>query len=72
MTCHPNKFAAVVPVCGRSPLKGISKDPYGEIAKKIGRTPVWFFHGSEDRNVLIYQARALLQQPLLSYNPPSS
>jgi predicted esterase len=56
---HPGKFAALVPVCGRSPLKGISRDPYGEVARKVGRTPVWIFHGSEDGNVPVYQARML-------------
>lgn len=56
---RPGKFAAVVPVCGRSPLKGLSKDPYGEVARRVGGTPVWIFHGSEDANVPVYQARLL-------------
>jgi predicted peptidase len=60
---NPGKFAALAPVCGgirppaRAPvpeeMKNIDPnlDPYAESAKKIGRTPVWIFHGGEDRIV---------------------
>jgi predicted peptidase len=41
---HAGKFAAVVPVCGGSPLR--EGDRFGAVARKVGRTPVWIFHGS--------------------------
>ena len=60
---NPNKFAAIAPVCGgiRPPaLPSVpaaatatseTADPYREAARKIGATPVWIFHGGEDRVV---------------------
>jgi predicted peptidase len=57
---HPGKFAALVPVCGgirppaRANIPDADKavdpnvDPYAEAAKKIGKTPVWIFHGGAD------------------------
>ncbi|MBV9926212.1 MAG: dienelactone hydrolase family protein [Acidobacteria bacterium] len=56
---HPNKFAAVVVVSGRSPSEGRSKDPYGEVARAIGRTPVWVFHGAEDAVVPTRKGRLM-------------
>jgi predicted peptidase len=63
---YPGKFAAVVPVCGGIVAPpGLLKvhpelaktaypdDPksYAEVAKKIGKTPVWIFHGADDPTV---------------------
>jgi predicted peptidase len=57
---HPGKFAALVPICGgiRPPVgvnipdadKALDPnvDPYAEAARKIGKTPVWIFHGGAD------------------------
>ncbi|MCG3159178.1 MAG: hypothetical protein JMDDDDMK_00164 [Acidobacteria bacterium] len=57
---HPGKFAALAPVCGgirapaRAPALNAAQDnapnadPYAETAKKIGKTPVWIFHGGAD------------------------
>jgi predicted peptidase len=57
---HPGKFAALAPICGGiRPPAGIdvpgankasdpSVDPYAETARKIGKTPVWIFHGGAD------------------------
>lgn len=59
----PGKFAAIVPICGgivlpehlkqmRPDLASLAypDDPksYQEVAKKIGKTPVWIFHGGAD------------------------
>jgi predicted peptidase len=57
---YPEKFAAIVPVSGRSPLRGISKDPEGEIARRIGKIPVWAFHGSEDQQVSVEGTRRIV------------
>lgn len=57
---HPGKFAALVPICGgiRPPARvnipdanqptDPNVDPYAEAARKIGKTPVWIFHGGAD------------------------
>src|SRR5262245_8008737 len=57
---HPGKFAALAPICGgvrppaRVNIPGASNtsdpniDPYIETARKIGKTPVWIFHGGAD------------------------
>jgi predicted peptidase len=55
---HPGKFAALAPICGgiRPPatvaIPGAAStsdvDPYAEAARKIGKTPVWIFHGGAD------------------------
>jgi predicted peptidase len=60
---HPGKFAALVPICGgirlpaRANVPDADKasdpnvDPYAEAARKIGKTPVWIFHGGADQVV---------------------
>lgn len=46
---HPGKFAALVPICGEVETSpGEPADLYAEAAKRIGRTPVWIFHGGAD------------------------
>lgn len=63
---YPGKFAAVVPVCGGIVIPehlrqthpelvthSYPEDPksYAEVARKIGKTPVWIFHGGADNVV---------------------
>lgn len=69
---HPRKFAVVVPICGGIvPPQSILKDfpelakdaypddpnSYAEVARKIGRTPVWIFHGGADDAVPVENSR---------------
>lgn len=56
---HPKKFAAVVSICGGSPLP--SGDRFGRIARGVGRTPVWVFHGAEDRVVPVSESRRMVE-----------
>ena len=71
---YPGKFAAVVPICGGIVLPTHLKqarpdlaattypdDPksYEEVAKKIGKTPVWIFHGGADDVVPVEGSRKL-------------
>ena len=56
---HPGKFAAVVSICGGSPLT--SGDRFTPIARKVGRTPAWVFHGSEDRVVPVSESRRMVE-----------
>ncbi|AEU37416.1 carboxylesterase family protein [Granulicella mallensis] len=69
---YPGRFAAFVPICGG--IHGPPKvpdarvtvaadpaiaDPYAETARRIGRTPVWFFHGSVDPVVSVEESRQM-------------
>ncbi len=66
---HPGKFAALAPICGGvvpprtfpfppNVAEQIPKDkPYETIAKLIGKTPVWIFHGSADRTIPVSESR---------------
>ena len=65
---HPKKFAAIVAVCG-----GIlppshfteldaglrEKDPYAELARRLGGIPVWLFHGAQDSVVPAGESRRI-------------
>jgi predicted peptidase len=54
---HPGRFAALVSVCGGSPLR--AGERFKPVAESIGRTPVWLFHGAADRVVLPSESRQM-------------
>jgi len=56
---YPQKFAALVSICGGSPA--VSGDRFSSIAQKIGKTPAWLFHGSEDKVVPVNESRELVK-----------
>jgi predicted peptidase len=69
---YPDRFAAFVPICGgiqpgkhiaelRSSLVDDPKvsDPYAETARRIGKTPVWIFHGADDESVPAEESRRM-------------
>jgi predicted peptidase len=70
---NPNRFAALAVVCGgvRPPPRVQvpeansalvnSADPYGLVAAKIGKTPVWIFHGGADPVVPVSESRKMLE-----------
>ncbi len=71
---NPGRFAALVPICsGVRPKKDWPQlrvtvvddpkitDPYAEIARRIGSTPVWIFHGYADDVVPVTEARHLAE-----------
>jgi predicted peptidase len=69
---NPGKFAALAPVCGGIHLPpgdrivnahdtDDSADPYGAIAQKIGKTPVWVFHGGADPVVPVAESRQMVE-----------
>lgn len=72
---HRSRWAAVVPVCGEivrqpddpfpielpsdlAPLLRAT-DPYDALAKAVGPTPVWIFHGADDPEIPVDQARRM-------------
>ena len=54
---NPGRFAALVSICGGSPLR--KGDRFAPIARKVGRTPAWLFHGSDDRVVPVSESRMM-------------
>jgi predicted peptidase len=70
---HRRRFAAVVPIAGEvarrdqfpsDPPPDIARisglpDPYTALAKEIGDTPVWIFHGAKDSVVPFTESRAM-------------
>jgi predicted peptidase len=71
---YARKFAAVVPICGGihgppgKPELSVNlakdptiNDPYAETAARIGRTPVWIFHGDADPLVPVEESRKMAQ-----------
>ena len=70
---HPGRFAALAVICGgvrppasvpRNPeapdLSSVA-DPYTPIAEKIGKTPVWVFHGGADPVVPVTESRKMVE-----------
>lgn len=49
---HPEKFAAIAPVCGG----GNPKD-----AAKLARLPIWVFHGAKDPTVPLQRSEEMVQ-----------
>ena len=71
---HPGRFAALVPICsGVQPQKDWPQlrltladdpkvtDPFVEVARRIGNTPVWMFHGDADQAVPVEQSRHMAE-----------
>jgi len=66
---NPNKFAALMPICGgvvppptfpfpQHVAQHVPHDkPYETIAKQLGKTPVWIFHGDADRTIPVTESR---------------
>lgn len=60
---HPDRFAAIVPICGgvrapwdRSPVEG---NPYRDAAERVKKLPIWIFHGAADPTVPVAESRKL-------------
>ena len=73
---NPQRWAAIVPVCGEvvrkvddpwplDPPADIadllhSTDPFAALARRIGEVPVWAFHGAEDPVISADQSRMMI------------
>ena len=71
---NPGRFAALVLICsGIRPQKNWPQlrvtlvddpkitDPYAEVARRIGNTPVWMFHGDADPAVPVDESRHMAE-----------
>jgi predicted peptidase len=71
---YPDKFAALVPVCGGvvasrrfvepppwHPLAKTPDDPYTETARHLTKVPIWAFHGDSDPVVPVTESRKLTE-----------
>ncbi len=70
---HPDKFAALAPICGglRPPPSASANeprpepvgtgDPYAIMAQKVGKTPVWVFHGGADPVVPVSESQKMVE-----------
>jgi predicted peptidase len=56
---HPGRFAALVSICGGSPLR--EGDRFASIARRVAQTPVWVFHGSADKVVPVSESRQMVE-----------
>ena len=70
---HPDLFAAIVPLCGGivppegvhavrlSPAVAGQADPYGFVAARLTRLPVWVFHGAKDTSIPVTESRRMVE-----------
>jgi len=56
---HTGKFAALVSICGGSSMT--NGDRFDTLARKIGETPAWLFHGADDTIVPITESRQIVK-----------
>lgn len=71
---NPNRFAALVVVCGglfphptttsvqRSPLIPDGVDAYAFVARALRKDPIWLFHGDADPVIPVEEARRLYDE----------
>lgn len=63
---YPGRFAALIVICGGIFLPPEARkqpaedtEPYTDAAKKIGKVPVWIFHGADDDVVPVTESRRM-------------
>ncbi len=56
---YPKKFASLVSLCGGSSSK--TGDRFDALARKVGKTPAWLFHGADDRIVPVSESRQIVK-----------
>ena len=56
-SAYPGKFAALVSICGGSSIT--SGDRFSPLARKVGKTPAWLFHGADDPVVPAEESRQI-------------
>jgi photosystem II stability/assembly factor-like uncharacterized protein/pimeloyl-ACP methyl ester carboxylesterase len=64
---HPRQFAALVAICGGSPLR--EGERFSAIAQEVGQTPTWVFHGADDRVVPVTESREMVKAMQANHAP---
>ena len=65
---HPKRFSAIAPVCawvsGPPPFRVVKEQPpwlsFDEVVRRIGKLPVWIFHGGRDNVVPPTESREMI------------
>jgi predicted peptidase len=70
-SANPGKFAAIAPICAPARIstkygvkanpEDMSEERYKTYAAKIGKTPVWIFHGDADPVVPVTESRLMVE-----------
>lgn len=68
---NPKRFAALAVICGgiRAPARAglvnnpldVGDNPYASAARKIGKVPIWIFHGGADPLVPVTESRKMVE-----------
>lgn len=56
---HPNKFAALVSICGGSSIQ--AGDRFTRLAQAVGKTPARLYHGADDTIVQVSESRQIFK-----------
>lgn len=55
----PGRFAALVSICGGSSI--VKGERFTPVAERLGQTPVWVFHGADDKVVPVSESRQMVK-----------
>jgi predicted peptidase len=67
---HPNRFAALLPICARVRPSATTTDPmvptadgepFATLAARIKHLPIWVFHGDADATVPVDESRGVVE-----------
>ena len=56
---YSHKFAALVSICGGSSI--LTGDRFAPLARAVGKTPAWLFHGADDPIVPVTESRSIAE-----------
>lgn len=56
---YPEVFAALVPICGGSPV--LRGERFSLVAGKVNKIPAWVFHGADDPVVPVSESRQMVR-----------
>lgn len=58
---HPEKFAAIVPICGGGQLIDVLLAGYGKKVNPLKTFPIWAFHGAKDPAVPLEESERMIK-----------
>jgi predicted peptidase len=57
---HPERFAAIAPICGGGQVIDVILAGYGKPVNPVKRLPVWAFHGAKDPTVPLEESERMM------------